>query len=124
MTAQTKSAETKSRSSVTAGDSVSVNQIVLSGRLAAEPLIRDLPSGDRLISFRLTVARNDPASKVQVDTIDCATSRSSLIDRIARYETGQVLALEGSLQRRFWRSPTGPASRYQVMVHAVRRVRE
>ena len=31
------------------------NQVFLRGRLAAEPLMRELPSGDVLAMFRLTV---------------------------------------------------------------------
>jgi single-strand DNA-binding protein len=34
-----------------------------------------------------------------------------------------VVEVSGSLRRRFWRTPAGPASRYEVEVNAIRRVR-
>lgn len=42
------------------------NQVYLRGRLAAEPVMRDLPSGDILAIFRLTVDR-PPGDRVRVE---------------------------------------------------------
>jgi single-strand DNA-binding protein len=38
-----------------------------------------------------------------------------------RVPDGTEVEVRGSLRRRFWRSPTGPASRYEVEVRSLRR---
>ncbi|MBN9620345.1 MAG: single-stranded DNA-binding protein [Actinobacteria bacterium] len=103
-------------------DGERVNQIYLRGRLAAPPLVRELPSGDVLAAFRLTVDR-EPASRVRVDSIDCIAIRPRVRQRLSKATAGELLEVEGSLRRRFWRSPTGPASRYAVEVESLRRCR-
>jgi single-strand DNA-binding protein len=95
------------------------NQVVLRGRLAAPPLIRVLPSGDELCTFRVTV-RRPPESRAAVDSIDCVTSRPRASRSVCAAEPGSTITLTGRLQRRFWRSPAGPASRYEVDVATVR----
>jgi single-strand DNA-binding protein len=95
------------------------NQVFLRGRLAAAPLIRQLPSGDELCSFRLTIDR-PPGSRVSVDTIACSTTRARVRRTLERGEPGDQYEVTGSLRRRFWRAPTGPASRYEVDVTTAR----
>jgi single-strand DNA-binding protein len=97
-----------------------VNHVTLRGRLADPPVERELPSGDILVTFRLTVPR--PAGdRVRVDSIDCVASAAGVRRVLGRAAAGEELELEGSLRRRFWRSPNGPASRYAVEASAVRR---
>lgn len=95
------------------------NQVYLRGRLAAEPTYRPLPSGDTLAVFRLTVDR-PPRERVRVDSIECAAVKPRIHKTLARAQPGDDLEVEGSLHRRFWRSPAGPASRYAVDVASVR----
>lgn len=101
------------------------NYVLLRGLLAAEPHVRTLPSGDELCSFRLTVGR--PAQtygRARVDSIECASTRAPVRRTVARCVPGQRLEVSGCLRRRFWRSATGtPASRYEVEVVDVRRLR-
>jgi single-strand DNA-binding protein len=95
------------------------NTVLLRGRLAAEPNVRTMPSGDQLCSFRLTVAR--PAGeRARVDSIDCATTSGRVRRALGRAVTGDRVEVRGSLHRRFWRGPSGVASRYEVAVAAVR----
>lgn len=96
-----------------------INTVHLRGRLAGEPLLRDLPSGDVLAVFRLTVPR-PPGDRVRVDSIECATVKSRAQKALARAHAGDAIEVTGSLHRRFWRTPTGPASRYAVDVDTVR----
>ena len=95
------------------------NQIFLRGRLAASPVVRELPSGDELCSFRLTISR-PPGSRVRVDSIDCATTRLRVRRSLERGEPGDQFEVTGSLHRRFWRSQTGLASRFEVEVNSAR----
>jgi single-strand DNA-binding protein len=94
------------------------NYVLLRGLLAAEPLVRTMPSGDELCSFRLTVPRPaETHGRARSDSIDCASTRASVRRTVARCSPGQRLEVAGSLRRRFWRSVAGtPASRYEVEV--------
>jgi single-strand DNA-binding protein len=95
------------------------NHVVLCGRLGNGTVERTLPSGDRLTNFRLTVDR--PASDAgRVDSIDCATDKARVRRTLERASPGDVLHVEGTLRRRFWRGPSGISSRYEVRVSAAR----
>jgi single-strand DNA-binding protein len=95
------------------------NQVVLRGRLAAEPVLRTLPSGDELCTFRITV-RRPPDSRAAVDSIDCVTARARVRRTVFAAVPGTTIAVTGRLHRRFWRTPAGPASRYEVEVATIR----
>ena len=98
------------------------NVVFLRGRLADDPVVREMPSGDVMTTFRVTVSRG-PGGRVKVDSIDCATVRARARRTLSRAAPGDQLELQGTLQRRFWRSPAGPASRYTVDVETVRLTR-
>ncbi|MGN6606595.1 MAG: single-stranded DNA-binding protein [Jatrophihabitans sp.] len=105
------------------------NTIFLRGRLADLPVEKELPTGDVISSFRLTVARpkesrtGTTAGGVKVDSIDCAADRARVRKALARAAAGDVIEVEGWLQRRFWRGPAGLGSRYEVRVEQLRIVR-
>jgi len=105
-------------------DPHSDNAVFLRGRLAAEPLTRELPSGDEILTFRLTVDRppGDEA-RSRVDSIDCATVVARARRSVERAQPGDVLEVTGALHRRFWRSSAGLGSRYEVMVSSARSAR-
>ena len=105
------------------------NEVVLLGRVSGAPEERELPSGDRLVSWRLVVERppvRKPPTGLRlptVDTLDCV-ARGAGPRRTARsLSDGDVVVLEGSLRRRFWRGPTGASSRTEVEVDVVRRLK-
>ena len=103
-----------------------LNDIRLRGRLAAAPEERTLPSGDAVVTFRLVVDRPAralrSASSARVDTLDCATFASAVRRRCLQWKPGDVLEVQGSLRRRFFRTGGGPASRYEVEVASATRV--
>lgn len=95
------------------------NHVFLRGRLADAPVFRDLPSGDVLAAFRVTVAR--PAGgRARVDSIECTAVKPRAHRALARAGAGDDLEIVGSLHRRFWRTPSGVASRYAVEADTVR----
>lgn len=103
-----------------ADEASSDNHVFLRGRLAGAPLFRDLPSGDILAVFRVTVAR-PPGGRARVDSIECTATKSRARKTLARANPGDDLEVAGSLHRRFWRTPSGGvASRYAVEVETVR----
>jgi len=104
----------------TAGETVSVNSVELSGRVSGEPEARVLPSGDDLVTLRLVVAR--PAGG-PVDTIDLACWSKASRRSAARLSDGDHVHVTGALRRRFFRTPGGAASRYEVEVTKLARRR-
>ncbi len=84
------------------------NDVVLRGRLSAPSEVRTLPSGDTLVSFRLVVRRPEPRVGGQsTDTLPCITYDRALQRRVTAWQAGDVVEVEGALQRRFWRTAGG-----------------
>ncbi len=97
------------------------NSVHLVGRLAAEPEVRQLPSGDEAVMWRLVVDRVD-TSRGRVDTLSCVAWSPTARRTALRWAPGDTVEIDGALRRRFWRTPGGPASRCEVEVHKARRV--
>ena len=100
------------------------NDVHLIGRLAAPAVARVLPSGDPLVSWRLVVER-PPESRRRpgaVDTIDCASWRAGVRRAVQPWVAGDLIEVTGALRRRFFRTPAGAVSRYEVDAVAVRRI--
>ena len=84
------------------------NDVVLRGKLSAPAEVRTLPSGDTLVSFRLVVRRPEPRVRGQsTDTLPCITYDRALQRRVTAWQAGDVVEVEGALQRRFWRTAGG-----------------
>ena len=94
-----------------------LNAVSLVGRLSGEPTEKSLPSGDKVVEFRVVIAREGKPSKSKksmVDTIDVA-AWSAVNRKIAlKLNEHSWVAISGSIRRRFWQSPAGLASRWQV----------
>ena len=106
------------------------NEVVLVGRLAEPAQERELPSGDVLTTWRLVVDR-PPSTRplpegvrpTTVDALDCVAWTSGVRRTAAAWRSGDVVSIEGSLRRRFWRGPTGGgSSRYEIEVVKAKRV--
>ena len=103
-------------------ESASRNEVLLVGRLAAEPEERSLPSGDVLATFRLVVdrqptARSAGARGAAVDTLDCVARAAAVRRAALGWRPGDVLEVHGALRRRFFRTAGGATgSRYEVEV--------
>lgn len=115
--------QVKRSSSAGEESTASVNAVRLSGRLAAAPVERVLPSGDAVLTLRLIVTRPPRRARAgsvgrsaSVDTIDCSVWGVALRRRVGKWEPGDQISVEGSLRRRFWQGPGGARSRYDVEV--------
>lgn len=103
------------------------NEVVLVGRVSAEPEERELPSGDRLLTLRLVVDRPPPrpaqgTGRRTVDVIDVACWAPRTQRSAAKVRPGDVVRVEGALRRRFFAAGAGRASRYEVEAERVVRV--
>lgn len=100
------------------------SDVHLRGRLAGVAQVT-LPSGDEAVTFRVIVDRparyRRPSSRVAVDTIDCVAWTAALRKRLLAWHNGDLIEVQGWLQRRFWRSGAAPASRTEVVAREVRR---
>ena len=99
-----------------------VNQVRLRGRVSAAPEQRELPSGDRLVTARLVVARPPgPARQRQpVDVLDCVAWTARAQRLVAGWQPGSVVEVEGAIRRRFRRG-TGRVSSSRVEIEVARR---
>jgi single-strand DNA-binding protein len=69
------------------------------------------------------VRRPEPQVRGQtVDVLQCVTYDRALQRRVAAWEPDDVIEVEGALQRRFWRTPTGTASMVEVNCRRGRKV--
>ena len=101
------------------------NQVLLRGRVSAAPEDRELPSGDRVVTARLVVARPPgPARQRQpVDVLDCVAWTARAQRLLTGWQPGSVVEVEGAIRRRFRRGPGGLTSRVEIEVVSARRVR-
>lgn len=97
------------------------NAVHLVGRLAAPPETRAMPSGDQAVTWRLVVDRLVPDRRGRVDTVACVAWAAGPRRAALRWQAGDVVEIDGALRRRFWRTPGGPVSRYEVEVGKARR---
>ncbi|PRY48608.1 single-strand DNA-binding protein [Knoellia remsis] len=104
----------------TAPVEATVNRVELAGRVSGDPQERTLPSRDVLVTLRLVVARSGGGP---VDTIDLACWSASTRRTALRLGDGDRVEVTGALRRRFFRTPGGAASRYEVEVSTLRRAR-
>ncbi|WP_299960333.1 single-stranded DNA-binding protein [uncultured Modestobacter sp.] len=99
------------------------NDVVLRGRLSAPPEFRPLPSGDTLLVFKLIVRRETPRPRgPRSDVLTCVSYLPALHRYAAAWTPDDVVEVEGTLQRRFWRTPTGTAVAYEVVCRRGRKV--
>jgi single-stranded DNA-binding protein len=96
-----------------------LNKVNLVGRISESAKEKTLPSGDALVEFRLIIERDD---REGVDTLDIATWPAQLKKRALKLEEDQWVGVKGVLRRRFWKTPTGVASRWQVEAREITRL--
>ncbi len=103
------------------------NTVVLRGRVSAAPTERELPSGARIASFRLSVARAPTpmttGSRQTTDWVDCTAWSGRSRRAVASWDVGDQVEVNGALRRRFFRAGEAASTRLEVEVVSARRVR-
>jgi len=97
----------------------SLNDLLLRGRVSAQAVEKELPSGDKVVEFRLIVSRLERGG---VDTLDIAAWSSKMRRSALTLKEGEWIEISGSIHRRFWSGPTGVASRWQVEAAEIARI--
>ena len=121
--ANVKSAKVKSSKSKKGSEELqedySLNDLLLRGRVSNEAISKELPSGDKVVEFRLIVTRSE---RTGVDTLDIAAWSAKVRKIALSLEADDWVEVSGSIHRRFWQSPAGVASRWQVEADEIVRI--
>lgn len=94
-----------------------LNLVVVSGRLAAPPEIRQFESGARLARYLVTVRSEEPTRRVDVLPVTLWDPVDELVD--AEPPPGTRVWVAGSVQRRFWSGSDGRRSRIELVADQV-----
>ncbi|GAA4913766.1 single-stranded DNA-binding protein [Streptomonospora salina] len=100
------------------------NEVVVAGRITGEPAVRELASGDRLTTWRISISRTPAEQRPNqyVDPITCVSFQKAVEERTRAWRIGDVVQVSGMLRRRFWRSPKGSGSVVEIEARTVQRV--
>lgn len=109
----------KSAKSVEIEEDYSLNDLLLRGRVSQEAIEKELPSGDKVVEFRLIVTRDKRSG---VDTLDIGSWSAKARKMALSLEADEWVEVVGSIHRRFWSAPTGLASRWQVEAVEISRI--
>lgn len=98
------------------------NEVLLCGRVSSSAVVKELPSGDVVVEFRVVVDRlSSRGKKREVDSLDIAAWSASARRSALSLKVDQWIEVTGSVRRRFWQAPSGLASRWQVEAHRIRK---
>ncbi len=97
---------------------VAVNVVVLAGRLAEQPEIKQMPSGDQVTRFRLQV----PEAGKRVLPLPVSAWDRAARKGCERLVKGDAVLVRGHLVRRFFRDGGGGRSVTEVVATEVRKL--
>ncbi|CAB4812111.1 unannotated protein [freshwater metagenome] len=97
----------------------SLNDVMLRGRVSDIAVEKILPSGDKVVEFRLIISRIELSG---VDTLDIAAWSAKSRRSALSLKPDEWIEISGSIHRRFWKAPTGLASRWQVEAAEISRI--
>lgn len=96
---------------------IDLNLMVLCGRIATDPEVRQFDSGTRLIRYLITVRSEAPRKRVDVVPVTFWDPTDEQVDEPG--ERGERIWVCGSVQRRFRESPDGRRSRLEVVAEQI-----
>jgi single-strand DNA-binding protein len=107
---------------------VLANEVRLLGRLSSAPATVELPSGDVLMTFRISVPRATPDSRgpgsgQRVDSVPCTAWSPRLRRSIATWRAGDLVEVVGAVRCRFYQAGGATRSRVEVEASAARIMR-
>ncbi len=98
---------------------LALNDVLLRGRVSSLAVEKELPSGDKVMEFRIVIARSNEEG---FDTIDISAWSSKLRRTAGSLKSDQWVEVSGSIKRRFWRGAAGLASRWQIDASEISRL--
>ena len=112
-----------------AGADAAVNEVRLIGTLRSVPEVRVMPSGDELVTFRLSVARGTPPGlgggqrSQAVDSVPCTVWAPRARRSVMAWRPGDVVEIGGAVRCRFYQAGGATRSRVEVEVTSARVIR-
>ena len=98
---------------------VTVNVVVLAGTVAAEPVKRELPSGDEITELKLSV----PEAGKRLLPLPVAAWHKTVGKRAVRdIAKGDDVLIHGQLARRFYRNGGGARSVMEVIASGIKKL--
>jgi single-strand DNA-binding protein len=98
------------------------NDVRLAGRLTGEPVLIELPSGDALVAFRISVPRGVETGQ-RVDSVPCTAWAPRLRRSILTWRAGDRVVVAGGVRCRFYQAGGATRSRGEVEVTTARLTR-
>ena len=98
---------------------LSLNDVVVRGRVSSLAQEKTLPSGDKVSEFRVVITRKD---RDGVDTLDIAAWSGKIRRTAMALNIDDWVEVSGEIRRRFWQSPAGLASRWQIEAEDITRL--
>jgi single-strand DNA-binding protein len=121
--AKTLESKTKVSKKIAIDEFSPVNEVRLVGRVTSLAVEKELPSGDKVVEFRVVIGRGKMRNgKKEVDSLDIAAWSAKARRAALAVKIDSWVEVKGSVRRRFWRAPTGLASRWQVEASEVVRL--
>ncbi|MEN3314382.1 MAG: single-strand DNA-binding protein [Acidimicrobiaceae bacterium] len=113
-TATTSTATTSTTTTSTGGaNAAATNLVALIGRLARPAEARELPSGDRLVAYEVTVTR--PGDRAEGVPVVWPGAPPSAAD----HDVDEIVVVVGRVRRRFYRAGGSTQSRTEVVADVV-----
>ena len=115
--------KTKTSEKIAKDEFSPLNEVRLVGRVTSLAVEKELPSGDKVVEFRVVIGREKLRNgKKEVDSLDIAAWSAKARRAALAVKIDSWVEVKGSVRRRFWRAPTGLASRWQVEASEVVRL--
>jgi single-strand DNA-binding protein len=109
---------------------VATNDVRLVGRLTGDPAVVELPSGDTLVTFRISVDRGaaprrsgSSMSGQRVDSVPCTAWTARLRRSILSWRAGDLVEVAGAVRCRFYQAGGATRSRVEVEASSARIIR-
>ena len=107
--------KTKTSEKIAKDEFSPLNEVRLVGRVTSLAVEKELPSGDKVVEFRVVIGREKLRNgKKEVDSLDIAAWSAKARRAALAVKIDTWVEAKGSVRRRFWRAPTGLASRWHV----------
>lgn len=107
-----------------------LNDVRLVGRLTGTPAVIELPSGDELVTFRISVPRSSPSgansagvTTQRVDSVPCTAWSPRLRRSILTWRPGDLVEVAGAVRCRFYQAGGATRSRVEVEASSARIMR-
>ena len=111
-------------------DEAVANDVRLVGRLTGEPTLVELPSGDELVTFRISVRRGAQAggsaagsATQRVDSVPCTAWSPRVRRSVMTWRAGDLVEVSGAVRCRFYQAGGATRSRVEVEASSARIIR-